>query len=93
MVGPHWPDRAKRYSKSDTTVGPHFPRRSRQSNTQRAFLPFTGFRDIDAPNVWRPISLAMNGLKRCVNPSPEAFLRLRRRLAIHPWGRPIWNLT
>jgi hypothetical protein len=58
-----------------------------------ALLLLSGLRDIDAPDVLRSISLAVNGLKHLFNPSPEVLLRLRHRLPIHTGSRVSRNLT
>ena len=57
-----------------------------------AFFLLAGLRNIDASNIRRSISLAVNGLEHWLNPSLEAFLRLLHRLAIHPGGRALRNL-
>ena len=62
-------------------------------NAQRALFPFTGFRDIHAPDVRRPISPAVNGLKHGLHPFPEALLRFRHGLAVHSGSRAFRNLT
>jgi hypothetical protein len=55
-------------------------------HAQRAFLVLTGLGYIHAPDIRRVIALTVDGLKHRFNPVPEALLRLRHRLAIHPWG-------
>src|SRR4029453_5448651 len=62
-------------------------------HTQRAFLLLAGLRDIDASDVRRSVSLAVDGLQHRTNPSFEAFLRLRYLLAIHPRSGTIGSLT
>jgi hypothetical protein len=57
---------------------------SNTRHAQRALLLLSGLRDVDSPDVRRSISLAVNGLKHLFNPDPEALLRLRHRLPIHP---------
>jgi hypothetical protein len=52
-------------------------------------LPRLG--DIDAPDVRRSISLAVDGLKHRPNPFLEALLRPLHRLAIHPGGGMLGN--
>ena len=61
-------------------------------NAERALLLLAGLRDIDASNIRRSISLAVDGLKHWLNPLPKALLRLLHRLTINPSGRAIWNL-
>src|SRR5215831_21176317 len=61
-------------------------------DAQWALFPLASLRDIHAPDVRCPISLAVNGSEHRLHPFPEAFLRVSRGLAVHPWSRVLWNL-
>ncbi len=61
-------------------------------NPKRALFLFAGLRDIDAPNVWRSVSLSVDRLKHRLNPSLKALLRLLHRLTINPGGRAFRNI-
>src|SRR6266567_7788429 len=61
-------------------------------DAQRALLRLAGLGDIDPPNVWRSIPLAVNGLEHRLYPSVKAFLGRLHRLSIHPGGGALGNL-
>src|SRR6266850_1802280 len=68
-------------------------RRRRGRRDDRALFPLARLRDIHAPDVRCPISLAVNGSEHRLYPFPEGLLCLRHGLAVHPWSRALRNLT
>src|SRR5260370_16369829 len=62
-------------------------------DAQRALFPFARLRDIHAPDVRCPISLAVNGSEHRLHPLREGLLCVSHGLAVHPWGRALRNLT
>src|SRR6267378_6390852 len=62
-------------------------------DAQRALFPLARLRDIHAPDVRCPISLAVNGSEHRLYPFPEGLLCLSHGLAVHPWSRALRNLT
>ena len=62
-------------------------------DAQRALFPLARLRDIHAPDVRCPISLAVNGSEHRLHPFPEGLLCLSHGLAVHPWSRALRNLT
>src|SRR6516162_11639048 len=65
----------------------------RTGDAQRALFPLARLRDIHAPDVRCPISLAVNGSEHRLHPFPEGLLCLSHGLAVHPWSRALRNLT
>src|SRR6516164_9831131 len=62
-------------------------------DAQRALFPLARLRDIHAPDVRCPISLAVNGSEHRLHPFPEGLLCISHGLAVHPWSRALRNLT
>src|SRR5262249_480662 len=62
-------------------------------NPEGALFRLTGLGDIDPPNVRRAIPLAVDGLEHRLYPFFKALLRRLHRLAIHPGGGALWNLS
>src|SRR5260370_68638 len=65
----------------------------RAPDIRRVYIPKPGKRDIHAPDVRCPISLAVNGPEHRLYPFPEGLLCLSHGLAVHPWSRALRNLT
>src|SRR5262249_45008942 len=59
---------------------------------ERALLRLARLGVIDAPNVRRPIPLAVDGTEHGPDPLFEALLRPLHRLTVHPGGGMLRNL-